>query len=78
MIEILVCCSNLNGFQVAYPLNLICNGVWGIIFAYEIMWLSVVVMIIILMTLIFMYVRLDIGRGLGAIDVWKICFGENT
>lgn len=44
--------------------NFLCNGIWSVAFNYEIIWLTEVIMLGTLTTLIAIYIRLDIGAGL--------------
>jgi hypothetical protein len=46
-------------------MNFILNGLWTVPFTYEIMWLSLVIMVCILLTLIWIYLYLGVGHGLG-------------
>lgn len=44
-----------------FVINMICNGLWSVIFAYQIFWLSTIVILCILGTLIYLYMNLGIG-----------------
>lgn len=44
-----------------FVLNTVANGLWAIPFAFEVFWLSVIVIVFILVTLILIYNRLEIG-----------------
>eukprot|EP01125_Pyxidicula_operculata_P021348 TRINITY_DN8176_c0_g1_i1.p1 TRINITY_DN8176_c0_g1~~TRINITY_DN8176_c0_g1_i1.p1 ORF type:complete len:317 (-),score=16.10 TRINITY_DN8176_c0_g1_i1:62-1012(-) len=64
--------------SIALIINQLVNGTWNIAFAYEVLPLSLVMMFTILITLIFIYVRLEIGKNLGATSLYfcSLCSKE--
>jgi translocator protein len=50
--------------NVLFQFNLFCNGVWGVAFSYKIFWLSVLIMLCLLVSLILIHKELHIGRDL--------------
>lgn len=64
--------------KVPVTMNFIFNGMWAVPFAYEVMVLSVFVMLCILGTLLWIYLSLDIGGGLGLVYCGQRSDEEST